>query len=154
LTAPAKESKGALGGAQSFIVAVRIRPPSVKELQDSRHAVLVRKIDDTMLVFDPKRGDFWSDAEIKQGGARAPAGKREKDLRYAFDHVFDSDASQVSACVCACALSVAAAVTRSTHVWMRVRLRAASQRTVLALSLCSRRLTCTITRRVWWCATC
>lgn len=106
LTAPAKESKGALGGAQSFIVAVRIRPPSVKELQDSRHAVLVRKIDDTMLVFDPKRGDFWSDAESKQGGARAPAGKREKDLRYAFDHVFDSDASQVSA-LRACVRAVA-----------------------------------------------
>lgn len=78
-------------------VVVRVRPTNRQE-REKECKIVVKAIDDYMLVFDPK-----TDSEAKRyGGGRAPSvrrpqrtalDRRHKDLRFAFDRVFNEDAT-------------------------------------------------------------
>ena len=77
-------------------VVVRVRPSNSQERENGCKNV-VKVIDDYMLVFDPK-----TDSEAARYGRRAPVAqrrqrnameKRQKDLRFAFDRVFNENAT-------------------------------------------------------------
>ena len=76
-------------------VVVRVRPTNSLE-RDNGCKIVVKAIDDYMLVFDPK-----TDSEASRYGGRAPLKrrqrnameKRQKDLRFAFDRVFNENAT-------------------------------------------------------------
>ena len=76
-------------------VVVRVRPTNSLE-RDNGCKIVVKAIDDYMLVFDPK-----TDSEASRYGGRDPLKrrqrnameKRQKDLRFAFDRVFNENAT-------------------------------------------------------------
>eukprot|EP00062_Callorhinchus_milii_P023437 gi/632982277/ref/XP_007908049.1/ PREDICTED: kinesin-like protein KIF18B isoform X1 [Callorhinchus milii] len=74
-------------------VVVRVRPESHRE-QDGNHHTVVQVVDEQVLVFDPKEdtseGVF---AEVKFRGRAAPS-RKNKDLKFVFDRVFDQSATQ------------------------------------------------------------
>ena len=51
---------------------------------------IVKVLDERVLVFDPPE----ESPVARLGKALLPHGKRVKDIRYAFDHIFDETASQ------------------------------------------------------------
>jgi len=61
---------------------------------------IINVIDERVLVFDPPDGN----PVARFQKTLLPTGKRVKDLRYAFDHIFDDNASQEE--VCSCAMSI------------------------------------------------
>ena len=78
-------------------VAVRIRPPSLAE-RVGTFRQMVKRVDDTMLVFDPaatddgrcdRRSLLPDELRRRRFGMR-----RHKNLRYAYDHVFGDDCGQ------------------------------------------------------------
>ncbi len=106
-----------MSDATSISVAVRIRPFSIREaaqlstVKDAdRHIYfgsgslsetpakltgkgirnIVKPLDDQVLVFDPPDGNPLA----KFQKTLMPAGRRVKDMRYAFDRVFDENATQ------------------------------------------------------------
>jgi len=96
-------------GNNNILVCVRVRPESNNEkIQANRKNSIVKVIDDNMLVFDPSsdRTTFnstLSKTTVNKG--KQPAGKVEKvhhigvrfgrDMKFAFDRVFDENASQI-----------------------------------------------------------
>lgn len=72
-------------------VVVRIRPPNVKEIEGNFREV-VQAVDENVLVFDPKEPSSYEYG----GGRRRPRDirqRRNKDLKFAFDYVFDQSAT-------------------------------------------------------------
>ena len=90
--------------SESFIVAVRIRPPSASESSHPLHRSIIRPISTNTLVFDPPSDlSEWGDHPPPlSSSARSttlhpstlPSSSRHKDLRYAFDHVFPPSSTQ------------------------------------------------------------
>ncbi len=81
----------------NIVVAVRVRPKNDRE-SNSRDVVKV--CDSKMLVFDPKDADgdedddFYFKGKKRNLGVRRDVNKRQKrDAKFAFDHVFDTDAT-------------------------------------------------------------
>lgn len=82
-------------GNSTMKVVVRVRPENETEIR-SNYQPVVKMLDEHVLVFDPSSDNepsFRATSELL--GKRRPAlGKKHKDLRFAFDHVFDETASQ------------------------------------------------------------
>lgn len=82
-------------GNSTMKVVVRVRPENETEIR-SNYQPVVKMLDEHVLVFDPSPDNepsFRATSELL--GKRRPAlGKKHKDLRFAFDHVFDETASQ------------------------------------------------------------
>lgn len=76
----------------SIVVGVRVRPLSLTEQMGS-HRSLIRVVDDKVLCFDPACDDDLHIAS-KVRGARKIGHRAAKDQKYAFDCVFDTDATQ------------------------------------------------------------
>jgi kinesin family protein 18/19 len=74
----------------SIIVAVRIRPENEKERHNFSSRVVVRAVDEQVLVFDPAPAPGTSTSTKGLPNHY----RRPKDVRYAFDRVFDGYASQ------------------------------------------------------------
>lgn len=71
-------------------VVVRVRPPNEKELIQGKVNV-IRVIDDYMLTFDPKEEDL---SQINsQKNRMSVLDKRIRDLNFAFDRVFNDQAT-------------------------------------------------------------
>lgn len=73
-------------------VIVRIRPPNVKEIEGNFREV-VQAVDENVLVFDPKEN-----SSLDYGRRRKPRDlrqRRNKDLKFAFDHVFDASTTNL-----------------------------------------------------------
>lgn len=86
-------------GNTTMKVIVRIRPENESEIR-SNCETIVRQLDKHVLVFDPKQ-DNMPQFRDGEGGVRGGARKRRpflskkrKDLRFAFDRVFDETSSQ------------------------------------------------------------
>jgi kinesin family protein 18/19 len=97
--------------SESFIVAVRIRPPSAAEAAHPLHHSIICPISSDTLVFDPPvSSPEWQSPKRSSSSQHAAAGlrrvaahvpglpssARHRDLRYAFDRVFDGSASQTA----------------------------------------------------------
>ena len=91
--------------SESFIVAVRIRPPSAAELNHPHHRPIIQPVTTDTLVFDPPADlSDWTDPAAAAAAAATrrlslhptalPSTARHKDLHYAFDHVFPPTATQ------------------------------------------------------------
>ncbi|XP_060552819.1 kinesin-like protein KIF18A isoform X2 [Ruditapes philippinarum] len=81
------------GPSSNVKVVVRIRPPNVKETEGNFREV-VQAVDENVLVFDPKEPSSYEYG----GGRRRPRDirqRRNKDLKFAFDHVFDASATNI-----------------------------------------------------------
>jgi hypothetical protein len=72
-------------------IAVRIRPESAEERLDKKHRLVVKAIDDKLLIFDPEERD------CPHGGIPDNYNK-PKDKKFAFDVVFDQYATQRQVC--------------------------------------------------------
>jgi kinesin family protein 18/19 len=89
-----------MANQRNFIVAVRIRPPSNTERINRCHRKNVVPVDKTMLVYDPPHHvDEWNLKGFVPSGVNKNTNllyghSRPKNLKYAFDHVFDEYASQ------------------------------------------------------------
>ena len=71
-------------------VVVRVRPASLEE-KCGAYKSMVRVVDGNMLVFDP---DTTEDGRVLNSIPRRVGLRRAKNLRYAYDHVFDADTGQ------------------------------------------------------------
>ena len=86
--------------SESFIVAIRIRPPSHAESNHPLHRPIICPVSTDTLVFDPpSHVDDWDPAYSSTRrppppSSSLPSASRHKDLHYAFDHVFDERATQ------------------------------------------------------------
>ena len=81
-------------GNSTMKVVVRVRPENETEIR-SNYQPVVKMLDEHVLVFDPSPDNEPSFRATSELGKRRPAlGKKHKDLRFAFDHVFDETASQ------------------------------------------------------------
>ena len=91
--------------SESFIVAVRIRPPSAAEIANPQHRSIIQPVAADTLVFDPPAElSDWTDPAAAAAAsasrrltvhpASLPSSSRHKDLHYGFDHVFPSSATQ------------------------------------------------------------
>jgi kinesin family protein 18/19 len=81
-------------GNSTMKVVVRVRPENETEIR-SNYQPVVKMLDEHVLVFDPSSDNEPSFRATSELGKRRPAlGKKHKDLRFAFDHVFDETASQ------------------------------------------------------------
>lgn len=81
-------------GNSTMKVVVRVRPENETEIR-SNYQPVVKMLDEHVLVFDPSPDNEPSFRDASELGKRRPAlGKKHKDLRFAFDHVFDETASQ------------------------------------------------------------
>jgi kinesin family protein 18/19 len=85
----------------NVIVAVRIRPCNSTEYSNANHRELICPIDQQLLVFDPadnypSSNNIYASARKQQlkSAQKLNGGRRAKDLKYAFDYVFDSNSSQ------------------------------------------------------------
>ncbi|MBN9697530.1 MAG: hypothetical protein J0L85_17210 [Zoogloea sp.] len=68
-------------------IAVRIRPESAEERTDKKHRLVVKAIDEKLLIFDPEERDG-----VLSG---IPDNyNKPKDKKFAFDIVFDQYATQ------------------------------------------------------------
>lgn len=78
-------------------VVVRVRPENETEIRSNYQSV-VKMLDEHVLVFDPSPDNeprFRPTSSEDGCTRRRPVlGKKHKDLRFAFDHVFDETASQ------------------------------------------------------------
>lgn len=84
-------------GNSTMKVVVRLRPENEAELKSARQAI-AKVVDDNVLVFDPTPESTPSvnSMGMSTGNGRKPSlGKRHKDMRFAFDKVFDETASQM-----------------------------------------------------------
>ena len=73
-------------------VVVRVRPENSQE-QEGNHRVVIRVLDENVLVFDPKEEASPGFFHGKRRRGRDILRKKNKDIRFAFDYVFDTDAS-------------------------------------------------------------
>ena len=91
--------------SESFIVAVRIRPPSAAEAATPQHRSIIQPVAADTLVFDPPAElSDWTDPAAAAAAAASrrltahpnalPSASRHKDIHYGFDHVFPSTATQ------------------------------------------------------------
>ena len=71
-------------------VVVRVRPPNEREMSQGKVNV-IKVIDDCMLTFDPKEEDITQMSSNKP--RLSVLDKRIRDLNFAFDHVFDDQAT-------------------------------------------------------------
>ena len=85
-------------GNTNMRVIVRVRPENESEIR-SNCETIIRQLDEHVLVFDPKQDNMPQFEE--RGGAGGGARKRRpflskkyKDLRFAFDRIFDETSSQ------------------------------------------------------------
>ena len=87
-------------GNTTMKVVVRVRPENEMEIRSNFQSV-VKTLDEHVLVFDPlpdNEPTFRATTVARDGTGslrrRPILGKKYKDLRFAFDHVFDETASQ------------------------------------------------------------
>lgn len=83
-------------GNSTMKVVVRIRPENDMEIR-SNYQPVVKALDEHVLVFDPSPDNepkFRATGDSTYQKRRPVLGKKHKDLRFAFDHVFDETASQ------------------------------------------------------------
>ena len=87
-------------GNSTMKVVVRVRPENEMEIRSNFQSV-VKSLDEHVLVFDPlpdNEPTFKATSAIDGTGGslrrRPILGKKYKDLRFAFDHIFDETASQ------------------------------------------------------------
>ena len=73
-------------GNSNMKVVVRVRPKSERETGSD---VVVRAVDRSVLVFDPKQDNLPLFT-----GKRPVRARKPKDLRFAFDGVFDETSTQ------------------------------------------------------------
>ena len=78
------------GSSSNILVTVRVRPESAREKAERKTSSIVRVIDRNVLVFDPS-----DSAQGSQQQRRALGLRRGKELRFAFDRVFDETATQL-----------------------------------------------------------
>lgn len=76
------------GGNSKMKVVVRIRPESEREAGSN---MVIRAVDGSVLVFDPKQDNL---PEFEAGKRRPIIARKPKDLRFAFDRVFDEASTQ------------------------------------------------------------
>lgn len=87
-------------GNSTMKVVVRLRPENENELSSNRQA-LAKVVDEHVLVFDPSPDNSPTFTSMGlpnsnfSGRKRPILGKKHKDMRFAFDRVFDETASQV-----------------------------------------------------------
>lgn len=83
------------GGNSNMKVVVRVRPENEMEMRSNCETV-VKVLDEHVLVFDPKEDN---DPAFQQMNGtrkrRALLSRKRRDLRFAFDRVFDENSSQV-----------------------------------------------------------
>ena len=77
------------GSDSNIMVSVRLRPESAKEKIERKTSTTVRVLDKNVLVFDPV--DTSQDLHQR----RALGLRRGKELRFAFDRVFDDTSTQL-----------------------------------------------------------
>ena len=83
-----KKDEGNEGKIQPHIkIAVRVRPEHKDERSDKRHRIVVKTIDDKMLLFDPEEEGI-APSTIPDNY------NKPKDKRFAFDVVLDQYATQ------------------------------------------------------------
>lgn len=73
-------------------VVVRVRPPTLRELESQRRPV-VQVVDERVLVFDPEEPDRGF-LGLKWGSTHDGPKKKGKDLTFVFDRVFGEAATQ------------------------------------------------------------
>lgn len=79
-------------GNSTMKVVVRLRPENEDEIRSNNQAV-AKVLDEHVLVFDPSPDNSPT---FNVGPRKMPVlGRKHKDLRFAFDKVFDETASQV-----------------------------------------------------------
>jgi len=78
-----------MGASSNILVSVRVRPESTREKAERKTSSIVRVLDRNLLVFDP--ADSSQDVHQR----RALGLRRGKELRFAFDRVFDDSATQL-----------------------------------------------------------
>lgn len=76
------------GGNSKMKVVVRVRPESEREAGSN---VVIRAVDRSVLVFDPKQDNL---PHFEAGKRRPVLARKPKDLRFAFDRVFDETSTQ------------------------------------------------------------
>ncbi len=81
-------------GNTNMKVVVRVRPESESEIGSGSQGV-VKVLDEHVLVFDPHPDNEPSFQQLSGQRRRPLLGKKRKDLRFAFDRVFDETSSQV-----------------------------------------------------------
>ena len=94
-TAPAARREPSVPAALStgsIVVGVRVRPLTVAEQYGSQRS-LIRIVDDKVLCFDPACDDDMHIGKAVRG-PRKIGHRAAKDQKYAFDCVFDTDATQ------------------------------------------------------------
>ena len=82
-------------GNSNMKVVVRVRPENEMELRNNCETV-VKILDEHVLAFDPKEDNdprFQGPQPAKK--RRALLGRKRRDLRFAFDRVFDENSTQV-----------------------------------------------------------
>ncbi|XP_046410875.1 kinesin-like protein KIF18A [Neodiprion fabricii] len=88
--------KSDVGGsrAANVRVIVRVRPENERELQGNQR-IIVKTIDDKMLIFDPKAEEnpFYYQGVAQKG--RDLLKKQNKEMEFIFDRVFDSTATNL-----------------------------------------------------------
>ena len=77
-----------MNDAQALSVFVRVRPLLASERSTEEDSRVVTVLEDTMVVFDPKDPNDAKQRRYDHGS------RRNKEMRYQFDRVFDSDATQ------------------------------------------------------------
>lgn len=78
-------------GSSNILVAVRIRPEHDKE-KESNHFTVVRAVDQNVVCFDPADSSGGSPQRTTK---KTFLKRRSKDIRYAFDRVFDERTTQL-----------------------------------------------------------
>ncbi|CAH1257505.1 KIF18A [Branchiostoma lanceolatum] len=75
-------------------VVVRVRPPNASEREDQKSRTIVRVMDEHLLVFDPKDDDASPNYYHGKRKRRDLLTRKNKDLKFIFDRVFNDMASQ------------------------------------------------------------
>ncbi|XP_078587891.1 kinesin-like protein KIF18A [Branchiostoma floridae x Branchiostoma japonicum] len=75
-------------------VVVRVRPPNASELDDQKARTIVRVMDEHLLVFDPKDDDVSPNYYHGKRKRRDLLTRKNKDLKFIFDRVFNDMTSQ------------------------------------------------------------
>ncbi|XP_078669677.1 kinesin-like protein KIF18A [Branchiostoma floridae x Branchiostoma belcheri] len=75
-------------------VVVRVRPPNASEREDQKARTIVRVMDEHLLVFDPKDDDVSPNYYHGKRKRRDLLTRRNKDLKFIFDRVFNDMTSQ------------------------------------------------------------
>lgn len=82
------------GGNSNMKVVVRVRPENHLEMRSNCETV-VKVLDEHVLVFDPKEDDELGFQEMQSTRKRrALLSRKRRDLRFAFDRVFDENSMQ------------------------------------------------------------